>query len=694
MFMNTFSISAGKMPKFWIEGEMRSFVMKAVEDVSDDIERIFGVRPKIDGTGCHQQVIVLRKEGTGFETYSLKSREENVLEITGSDDRGVMFGLYRFASDYLGVDPLWWFSRLSDGSSPSHAHRDEMRWANIDLVQGEPSVRYRGWFINDEDFLNGFKPAENGKRAIDYERYHVCFGTDIANRIYEAVVRSGFNTVICASYVDILNPDEKSLVDIASSRGLYITMHHQEPVGAGGLQMDVHFPEMRGTTYASHPDLWRKAWRKYIEEWAKYPDIIFMLGLRGRRDLPFWTRPGHWEDARIEVDAAETKRRADLISQAMAEQFSMIREVTGLERPLVATQLWMEGADFYHKGLLTIPEGTVIVFSDNCPGLKFQSDIGSVSELPRGKKYGLYYHLAIVHGNHRCELVPPVRTCQILRDVHAKGASELLLVNVSNIRQFKYTIAATCKMACDLKSYDPVADTLEWCRRRFGDRGELVKRAADLYFAAYETVPSRDCSSSYGSPRDRAPVPALNDGIVNEVFKSLLNYGERSMFGVNEHFEFVRSQYETDPDVQCEVPADQWSATVCDMFPYFANRSRIGPVAAAQSAGMQRALDALSVAEDGMDENEKETLFFAFGFETGIMFHVSRMVSELALRFDAHLIGNAVAEKRHLSLALAESKAIDELHKRFSSGIWTGWFDRDLIYPYSSFTKQLTDALK
>ena len=73
-------------------------------------------------------------------------------------------------------------------------------------------------------------------------------------------------------------------------------MHHQEPVGAGALQLDLHFPEIKGTTYASHPDQWRKAWKRYVGEWAKFPDVVWQIGLRGRRDaLDRRYNSGKWE---------------------------------------------------------------------------------------------------------------------------------------------------------------------------------------------------------------------------------------------------------------------------------------------------------------------------------------------------------------------------------------------------------------
>ena len=307
-----FKVSRQAMPRISVGESMRPFVRRAAEDVAGDMEKIFGARPEIIvGAPLESNAIVLTKAGDGWENYTLESAPGNVLRVAGSDDRGVMFGLYRFASDCLGVDPFRYWS----GLEPAKA--EERTWGGISIRQGDPSFRFRAWFVNDEDFLNGFRPEENGRRKIDYPRYSVCFGPALADRIYETAVRAGFNAIICASYVDILNSDEKRLIDVASSRGLFVTMHHQEPVGAGALQIDLHFPEAKGTTYASHPDIWRKAWKRYVEEWAKVPDVIWQLGLRGRKDMPFWMDPSTWRSP--DVSEAEDRRRAGLISSAMAE---------------------------------------------------------------------------------------------------------------------------------------------------------------------------------------------------------------------------------------------------------------------------------------------------------------------------------------------------------------------------------------
>ena len=185
--MNTFAISAPRLPTIAISLGLRPFVRRAAEDVAGDIGKIFGARPAIvEGDAPASNAIVLRKAGDGWENYAIESKLGNVLEITGSDDHGVMFGLYRFASECLGVDPFYRWS----GHEP--AKTAERTWESIAIRQGDPSFRFRGWFINDEDFINGFRPEENGKREIDYPLYHVCFGPSMAEEIYETAVRAGF----------------------------------------------------------------------------------------------------------------------------------------------------------------------------------------------------------------------------------------------------------------------------------------------------------------------------------------------------------------------------------------------------------------------------------------------------------------------------------------------------------------------
>ncbi len=686
-----FSVSSQRMPSIVVEESMRSFVLRAAHDVASDMERIFGARPEVlsGGEAAANAIVVSKTAGdssgapVGWENYAVESERGNVLRITGSDDRGAMFGLYRFASECLGVDPFYHWS----GREPEKA--ESRTWDGISIRQGDPSFRFRAWFINDEDFINGFRPEENGKREINYPRYDVCFGPSLADEIYETAVRAGFNTVICASYVDILNPDEKRLVDIASSRGLYITTHHQEPVGAGALQIDLHFPEAKGTTYASNPDVWRKAWKRYVEEWAKVPDVIWQIGLRGRRDLPFWVDPSKW--CSPDVSEEEDRRRAGMISSAMAEQLAMIESALGHRPEHFATQLWMEGAEYFRRGLLLIPDGAIVIFSDNCPGFKFQSDIGKVESLDPSRPYGLYYHLALVRGNHRCELVPPLRTHQVLGDAWKKGARELVLFNVSNIRPFLYTIEAAGEMSRDINGFDAGRFRDEWAAERFEGAVSAVARGIDLFFAAYETVPSRDALSSYGSPRQRAPLAILNDGIIcSDMRRMLRRLSSRRRSNPSE----VVSQYVCDPDELEGIPADLHRRVNQDMYPTFRDPARAGLRARTQSASFARCVEQLHRASSLLGERQRRQLFERFGYQAEFMRLSSDAYAEVACAVEAIDMDDAAACRAHVERALALAEERDALERRYDSGRWERWHDRDIIYPYSAQSQELRKILE
>jgi hypothetical protein len=68
---------------------------------------------------------------------------DRALVIAGADQRGTIFGLYD-VSEQIGVSPWWWFADVPVSKAAGI-------WAMGNTkVQGSPSVKYRGLFINDE----------------------------------------------------------------------------------------------------------------------------------------------------------------------------------------------------------------------------------------------------------------------------------------------------------------------------------------------------------------------------------------------------------------------------------------------------------------------------------------------------------------------------------------------------------------
>ncbi len=131
-------------------------VQRAVANLQADVERVTGAKPAIAdepgilvGTvGVNQQIDRWVKSG---ELSELKGKSEkyiiktigNQIVIAGSDKRGTVFGIYEL-SQQMGVSPWYYWADVPV------EHHAEVYVRQGEYTDGEPTVRYRGLFLNDE----------------------------------------------------------------------------------------------------------------------------------------------------------------------------------------------------------------------------------------------------------------------------------------------------------------------------------------------------------------------------------------------------------------------------------------------------------------------------------------------------------------------------------------------------------------
>jgi len=196
------------------------FVALAAEDLASDIRAISGAEMKIvRGGKAVKGDILLRTDAddSRWEAYDVEV-SGGVLKISGSDARGTMFGVYDFIENYLGVDPL---SFWNDTPVPV---KDNLAWKDVSIHRDTPSVRYRGWFIDNEDLLSDWKEP-SGKRMIGYPYYYPVVNHSVMEKIAETLVRCRFNFIIPADLLNVSNPAEAALVDICARRGVFVSIH-------------------------------------------------------------------------------------------------------------------------------------------------------------------------------------------------------------------------------------------------------------------------------------------------------------------------------------------------------------------------------------------------------------------------------------------------------------------------------------
>lgn len=153
--------------------------------------------------------------------------------------------------------------------------------------------------------------------------------------------------------------------------------------------------------------------------------------------------------------------------------------------PMIAN-MWSEGADLFQQGLIKLPAGVTLVWPDNGAGI-----IRDNGQVKPGQ--GIYYHTAMLSAAHNqlTEMINPGRICNQIGRFARAGATEFLLVNVSDIRPVPLSTDCAMKLAWDDTPYLDKSDEQnlqtfldDWSRRQFGpDAGAGISGIYREYFA-------------------------------------------------------------------------------------------------------------------------------------------------------------------------------------------------------------------
>jgi hypothetical protein len=204
------------------------------------------------------------KRPEGREQLHLRALRRGVL-LTGSDTRGAIYAVYEFSRRFLKVDPFWWWA----DHEPSH--RASVRVPAVYTQTEGPTFRFRGWFINDEDLLTGWKPGTADKTGIALE---------VWDKLFEALLRMKGNMIVPGTFLFPYEPQVKA----AGERGLIISQHHIEVLGLNTWR----WPEGKPYSFFSQPDQLAAAWRRATQQYDPDQEVIWTLGYRGRHDRAFW----------------------------------------------------------------------------------------------------------------------------------------------------------------------------------------------------------------------------------------------------------------------------------------------------------------------------------------------------------------------------------------------------------------------
>ena len=363
------------------------------------------------------------------------------LVIAGSDRRGTIYGIYEL-SQQMGVSP--WY----DWADVPVVHHDSIFVNKGVYTDGEPAVRYRGIFLNDEaPCLTSWVKNTYGTGYGDHRFYQ---------RVFELILRLRGNMMWPAMWGWAFYADDPENEKTADEMGVVMSTSHHEPMARNHQEYARNRKGWGPWNYQKNKENLQKFFREGIER-MKGTEQIVTIGMRGDGDEAM-------------SDEADTRLMTNIIN----DQRKIIADVTG-KKASETPQVWAlykEVQDYYDKGMKVPDDVTLLLCDDNW---------GNVRRVPNAKErkhkggWGLYYHVDYVGAPRNSKMlnVTPVQNpWEQLTLAYENGIDRLWILNVGDLKPMEYPISQFMDMAWNPRKYDVnniTRHTRHWCAQQFGE---------------------------------------------------------------------------------------------------------------------------------------------------------------------------------------------------------------------------------
>ena len=460
-------------------------VKRAAELFAADVEAVTGRRPQVTsatgetgpavivGTVGGSALIRRLSEAGKIETAPLEGAWERyliqtvanplpgirkALVIAGSDRRGAAYGLFTL-SELIGVSPWYWWA---DVPVKKHAalHVDAPP-----TYSQTPSVRYRGIFLNDEDW--GLTPWAS--QTFEPERGNI--GPRTYAKVCELLLRLKANYLapamhpVSTSFNQI--PENKLVADTFA---IVMGSTHCEPLLLNtASEWDTQ--TMGPWNYDKNKEGINRVLTQRVRENSPYENV-YTLALRGLHDCAMSTTLPMHEKVRM-------------LQQALLDQRQILAE--NIDRPVEtvpqAFTPYKEVLEIYSNGL-ELPDDVTIVWPDDNYG--YMKRLSGVREQRRTGRSGVYYHvsyLGVPHSYLWFSTTPPSLMYEELRKAYDTTADRLWLLNCGDLKGSEMQVSLFLDMAWDIGRFtadNVVTYPARWLAGIFGeayyDRLEAMTR--------------------------------------------------------------------------------------------------------------------------------------------------------------------------------------------------------------------------
>ncbi len=396
---------------------------------------------------------------------------KKALVVAGSDKRGCIYGLLSI-SERIGVSPMVWIG---------DANPQKQGTLTIDLAgcetSKEPSVRYRGFFINDEwpAFGNWCTEHFGGVNAKAYEK------------IFELLLRLKGNYLWPAMWNSSFWQDGPGIANAALANELGIVMgaSHHEPMCRAGVEWQQQYKKYSDDNswdFTKNEEGITRFWKEGVERSKNFENVI-TIGMRGEND------------SKLLAEGATMADNIAVLKRAISVQHDLIRKTVNKDLSRVPRMLaiYKEVEDYF-------------LGDDSCEGLKDWKELedvlflladdnfGHLRALPPGPHrggYGMYYHFDYHGAPVSYEWQNSTRLPKVWEQMcraYESGVRDMWIVNVGDIKGVEYPLNYFMDLAFDFDRWgstnpqSPEEYAKAWMERQFGFRlsGEQKKAALEV----------------------------------------------------------------------------------------------------------------------------------------------------------------------------------------------------------------------
>lgn len=390
---------------------------------------------------------------------------EKALVIAGSDKRGAIYGLYS-VSEMMGVSPWVYWADVN----PAQKDEVSFRYSELRTTSKEPSVKYRGIFLNDEEpslgtwVNNKFKTTSGGK-----------FNEKFYERVFELLLRLKANYLWPAMWNSSFGADGADFpaasAELADTYGIVMGTSHHEPM------MLAHQDWVRNKSkygngewnWVTNPDGLTKFFTYGAENFGKYNNIS-TIGMRGDGD------------ATMLPEGSTVEENVSLLKEIITAQKKILADNNLSGKPTMIA-LYKEVEEYWYG-------------DDETPGLKewdglddtivllAEDNYGNLRTLPneqnrnRAGGWGMYYHFDYNGAPASYQWTQTFQLQKVWEQMamaYDYGVDDIWIVNVGDLKPMEMPISYFLDMAYDFDTWgtsnaDSAAEYEDvWLAQQFGN---------------------------------------------------------------------------------------------------------------------------------------------------------------------------------------------------------------------------------